>query len=300
MVLNMEELKKLNGLIIKAISGFYYVEAADAVYECKARGVFRKKGISPAVGDRVEITVLKEHDAEIEKIFPRKNLLARPPVANLDRLFIVAAAAEPAPNFLMIDKITAVAVSKNIEPIIIFTKTDLADCREFVRIYSKAGIKALEYSIKTEENKAEIIALLKDKLSAFTGNTGVGKSSLLNSLFPELKIATGEISKKLGRGKHTTRHSELYAVGGGSVADTPGFSSVDIERYEVLRKDEIACCFPEFEPYLTKCRFTSCSHTVEKGCEILSAVERGEISVSRHNSYKIMYDEVKNIPDWKK
>lgn len=292
-------MKTINGLIIKAISGFYYVEAADAVYECKARGAFRKKGLSPAVGDRVEITLQKEGSAEVEKILPRKNLLVRPPLANLDRLFVVASAAEPAPNPLIIDKITAVAVSKGIEPVVVFTKSDLADCKELLESYSKAGIKAMEYSIKTSEGREEIISMLKDKISAFTGNTGVGKSSLLNSLFPELEIATGEISKKLGRGKHTTRHSELYSVGGGYVADTPGFSTVDIERYELIQKDEIAYCFPEFEPYLTKCKFTSCSHTVEKGCEIIAAVERGEIPISRHNSYKMMYDEVKDIPSWK-
>ena len=291
-------MENLNGLIIKAISGFYYVEAADTLYECKARGVFRKKGISPSVGDRVIITVMNDNKASLDDVLPRKNYLIRPPLANLDQLFIVSSVAEPSANTVIIDKITAVAVSKGIEPVVIFTKSDLADCSELLDIYKKAGIKALQYSIKDRMGSDEIISLLENKISAFTGNTGVGKSSLLNSLFPNLNIETGEISRKLGRGRHTTRHSELYKVGGGYVADTPGFSTVDIERYEIIRRDELAYCFPEFEPYINNCKFTSCSHTCERGCAVIGAVNNGEIPVSRHNSYKFMYDEVKSIPDW--
>ncbi|MGN1457024.1 MAG: ribosome small subunit-dependent GTPase A [Acutalibacteraceae bacterium] len=291
-------METLNGLIIKAISGFYYVEAADTLYECKARGVFRKKGISPSVGDRVTITVMNDGKASLDDVLPRKNYLIRPPLANLDRLFIVSSVAEPSANTVIIDKITAVAVSKGIEPVVIFTKSDLADCGELLEIYKKAGIKALQYSIKDKTGSDEIISLLENRISAFTGNTGVGKSSLLNALFPDLNIETGEISRKLGRGRHTTRHSELYKVGGGYVADTPGFSTVDIERYEIIRRDELAYCFPEFEPYINNCKFTSCSHTCERGCAVIDAVNNGEIPVSRHNSYKFMYDEVKSIPDW--
>ena len=293
-------MEKLTGLIVKAISGFYYIEAADTLYECKARGAFRKKGISPAVGDRAVITVFDDNTVAVEEILPRRNYIIRPPLANLDRLFIVAAAAEPSPSTLIIDKITAVAADKGIEPVIIFTKSDLADCSELIDIYNSAGIKALSYSIKDGNGSDEIKGLLKGKISAFTGNTGVGKSSLLNSLFPVLDIETGEISRKLGRGRHTTRHSELYKVGGGYVADTPGFGTVDIERYEVVQKDALAYCFPEFEKYLTKCRFTSCSHTCEKGCAVLEAVKDGVISESRHASYVAMYNEVKDIQDWQK
>jgi ribosome biogenesis GTPase len=293
-------MEKLTGLIVKAISGFYYIEAADTLYECKARGAFRKKGISPAVGDRAVITVFDDNTVAVEEILPRRNYIIRPPLANLDRLFIVAAAAEPSPSTLIIDKITAVAADKGIEPVIIFTKSDLADCSELIDIYNSAGIKALSYSIKNGNGSDEIKELLKGKISAFTGNTGVGKSSLLNSLFPVLDIETGEISRKLGRGRHTTRHSELYKVGGGYVADTPGFGTVDIERYEVVQKDALAYCFPEFEKYLTKCRFTSCSHTCEKGCAVLEAVKDGVISESRHESYVAMYNEVKDIQDWQK
>lgn len=293
-------MEKLTGLIVKAISGFYYIEAADGVYECKARGVFRKRGVSPTVGDRAEITVFDDHTAALEDILPRKNYIVRPPLANLDRLFIVASVSEPAPSTLMLDKITAVAIHKGIEPVMVFTKTDLADSSELIDIYRSAGIPAFSYSIKERQGADEIIALLKGKISAFTGNTGVGKSSLLNSLFPGLEIATGEISRKLGRGRHTTRHSELYAVGGGYVADTPGFGTVDIERYEVVKKDDLAYCFPEFEAYLTDCRFTSCSHTCEKGCAVLEALKNGKIAPSRHASYVAMYDEVKELADWQK
>ncbi len=293
-------MEQLTGLIIKAVSGFYYVEAADAVYECKARGVFRRKGISPAVGDRARITLQGDDKAEVEEILPRKNYLVRPPLANLDRLFIVSSVSEPSPSTLIIDKICAVAVSKEIEPIVVFTKADLADCSELTDIYRRAGILCFEYSIKSENDKNRLISLLEGKISAFTGNTGVGKSSLLNSLFPELSIATAQISRKLGRGRHTTRHSELYKVAGGYVADTPGFSTVDIERYELIRKNDIAACFPEFGEFIPQCRFTGCAHLCEKGCAVIEAVENGIIPVSRHNSYKQMYEEVRNIPDWKK
>ena len=293
-------MEKLTGLIIKAISGFYYVEAADSIYECKARGAFRKKGISPAVGDKAVISVLEEGTAQVEEILPRKNYLVRPPLANLDRLFIVSSVSEPSPSTLIIDKISAVAVSKNIEPVVIFTKSDLADAERLVEIYRSAGITAMSFSTRLESDRQACISLLEGKISAFTGNTGVGKSSLLNALFPELSIETSEISRKLGRGRHTTRHSELYRVGGGYVADTPGFSTVDIERYELIRKNDIADCFPDFADYKDKCMFTGCSHTVEKGCAVLQAVADGAIQRSRHASYKAMYDEVKDIPDWKK
>ena len=288
----------MDGMILKAISGFYYVETAEKLYECKARGAFRKKGIRPCVGDRVRISTAEDGTGTVEEVLPRKNCLVRPPLANLDRLFIVSSVAEPSPNLSIIDKITAVAVSKTIEPVVVFTKSDLGDCTELLECYRQAGITALSYSIEMGEGKEAILALLKGKVSAFTGNTGVGKSSLLNSLFPELAIATGEISRKLGRGRHTTRHSELYPIGGGYVADTPGFSTVDIERYEMVELEKIPYCFPEFAQYLDKCRFTGCSHTVEKGCAVLAALAEGKIVPSGHASYQAMYQEVKAIPKW--
>ena len=290
--------KILTGLIVKAISGFYYVETAEMLYECKARGIFRKKGISPCVGDSVNISISADDKGTIDEILPRKNSIIRPPLANLDRLFIVSSVAEPSPNTIIIDKITAVAESKGIEPIIIFTKSDLADCSKLLEIYRNSGITALSYSIKTGEGKENIISLLENKISAFTGNTGVGKSSMLNSIFPEFDIQTAEISRKLGRGRHTTRHSELYKINGGYVADTPGFSTVDIERYEMIELEKIQYCFPEFDDYICRCQFTGCSHTVEKGCAVLQAVADGKIAKSRHESYKFMYNEVKAIPKW--
>ena len=290
--------KILTGLIVKAISGFYYVETAEMLYECKARGVFRKKGISPCVGDKVNISISHDGKGTVDEILPRKNSIIRPPLANLDRLFIVSSVAEPSPNMIIIDKITAVAVSKEIEPVIIFTKSDLGDCSKLLEIYRNSGITALSYSIKTGEGRENILSLLENKISAFTGNTGVGKSSMLNSLFPEFEIQTAEISKKLGRGRHTTRHSELYKINGGYVADTPGFSTVDIERYEVVELDKIQYCFPEFDDYIYNCRFTGCSHTVEKGCAVLQAVRDGKIAKSRHESYQFMYNEVKAIPKY--
>lgn len=248
-------METLTGLIIKAISGFYYVEAADALYECRARGIFRKRNIKPAVGDTAEISVASDGTATVEEIAPRRNYIVRPPLANLDRLFITASVCDPAPNLYVIDKITAVAADKGIEPVIVLTKSDLGSCEELLRLYRQAGLRAISYSIETQEGKQELLKLIHGKISAFTGNTGVGKSSLLNSVFPELSIETGEISKKLGRGRHTTRHSELYKLGGGYVADTPGFSAVDIERYEIVSRENLPFCFPEMEQYLTACRF---------------------------------------------
>ncbi|MGN0537285.1 MAG: ribosome small subunit-dependent GTPase A [Acutalibacteraceae bacterium] len=286
------------GMIIKAVGGFYYVETAEGLLECKARGIFRKKGISPSVGDRVTLSVPENGYPFIEEIKERKNILVRPPIANLDLLFIVTSVTDPSPNLFVIDKMTAVAVKKNIEPIIVVTKSDLGDYRPLEEIYRTAGFKVIPYSIYESKNTTAIHNLLKGHLSAFIGNTGVGKSSLLNTILPELNIKTGEISQKLGRGRHTTRHSELFHVDGGYVADTPGFSTVDVERYELIRSVELADCFPEFEDYLNQCRFTSCTHVCEQGCAVLSAVQEGKIMPSRHNSYKSMYEEAKAIKDW--
>ncbi|MBQ7203639.1 MAG: ribosome small subunit-dependent GTPase A [Eubacterium sp.] len=296
--------KTTNGKIIKGIGGFYYVEADDVIYECKARGNFRKQGISPLVGDNVEISVNEAELAEnrIEKIYERKNVLVRPPLANLDRLFIVASLVDPTINTLILDKLIAIAEYKNIEPIIVITKTDLDDSyKKYEDIYISAGYKVVECDNESGKGADEIKELLKGKISAFSGNTGVGKSSLLNNIFPDLELATGETSKKLGRGKHTTRHCELFKVEGGYIADTPGFSSLDIERCEKIYKDDLPYCFKEFEPYLDKCRFqTNCSHINDKGCAVAQAVKDGEISPLRHQSYITMYNEVKDIKEWQK
>ena len=288
------------GIIVRLLGGFYYVDTGGSIIECKARGIFRKKGLSPVVGDNVVISIEKEGYAAISEILPRKNSIVRPAVANIDKLFIVSSVCEPEPNLFIVDKMTATAFYKNIEPVLIFSKSDMLSAEKYLEIYGKAGIKAVSFSSKTGEGADKVRALLKDSVAAFTGNSGVGKSSLLNFLFPELNIATGDISKKLGRGRHTTRSVELYKTESGYVADTPGFSTVDLERYEIISKDMLAGTFPEFKDYINTCQFTSCAHICEKGCAIIEAVKQGKISKSRHKSYVEMYNEVKDIKEWQK
>lgn len=290
----------IDGRIIKGIGGFYYVETTDAIYECKARGIFRKQGISPLVGDTVKISVNVNAENTIDDIIDRKNSLVRPPLANLDQLFIVASLVDPNINTTVIDRLIGIAELKNIEPIIVLTKIDLSQDAEYYKnIYEKAGFKVILCDNNTGRGSDEVRELIKGKISAFTGNTGVGKSSLLNSIDSSLEISTGETSKKLGRGKHTTRHCELYKINGGYVADTPGFSYIDLERYEKIMKDDLPLCFREFEPFLDKCRFqTNCSHINDKGCAVVDAVNKGLISKERHQSYIDIYNEVKDIKEW--
>lgn len=287
------------GKLIKGIGGFYYVKCDGEVYECKARGNFRKQKISPLVGDNVEFNVFENSENAIENILPRKNELIRPPLANLDTLFIVSSLTDPKVNTEIIDNLIAICEYKKIEPVIVFTKTDLDDSGEYYKnIYTNAGFKVILCDNNTGSGSQEIRELLKGKSSAFTGNTGVGKSSLLNNIFPNLKLKTGETSKKLGRGKHTTRQCELFDTDGGYVADTPGFSSLDFQKCERILKDDLPYCFREFVEYLPYCKFSTCSHTNDKGCAVLKAVEDGKISKSRHNSYVSMYEEVKNYKEW--
>lgn len=289
----------IKGKIIKGIGGFYYVETADTVYECKARGNFRNKKIIPLVGDDVEISVNENAENRIENILERKNSLVRPPLANIDKLFIVSSIVDPFINTYNIDKMTALAEYKGIEPIIVLTKIDLSDDYEkYAETYISSGFTVITCNNLNGEGSEKVLPLLKEKISAFSGNTGVGKSSLLNVIDPRLSLKTGETSKKLGRGKHTTRHCELFKVGGGYVADTPGFSSIDFEKGETILKDDLFDCFREFKPYFGQCKFTSCAHINENGCAVCAAVKNGEISESRHNSYVKMYKDVKNIKEW--
>ncbi len=291
-------MNRLDGIIIKGIGGFYYVDAAGEIYECKARGVFRKSGIKPLAGDRVSISINDKAENTIDEIYERKTVLPRPPVANVDRLFIVSSVCEPKPVFLIIDRLTALAVTKGIEPVVVFTKNDLESADEYVEVYRKAGIKTFAVSCVSGEGVDAVKEELKNHISAFCGNTGVGKSSLLNAIDPELALKTGEISDKLGRGRHTTRHSELFKVDGGYVADTPGFSSFETDETELILKDDLPYAFKEFEPYIGQCKFTSCLHMKDKGCRIIQAVEDGEIPVSRHESYCSMMEQAKNIKEW--
>lgn len=287
-----------NGIIIKLTGGFYYVEADDEIYECKARGSFRNKEQSPVVGDRVRIAVMEDGYHSIEEIYERNNLLVRPALSNLDLLIIVVSAAEPAPNTVIIDKLTAASVSLGITPVIVFSKTDLQNVDELSHIYSKAGFRTFLYSDGDKDSVNRIKSELSHKLIAFIGNSGVGKSTLINNLYPELSLETGQISKKLGRGRHTTRTVELFKTTDGYIADTPGFSTIDLERYNLWDKEKLMHYFPEFEDYLGQCMFTSCMHTCEKGCAVIDAVSRGDIPESRHTSYVEMYNEVKDIKPW--
>ena len=292
-------MKTLNGTIIKGIGGFYYVEAADEIYECKARGVFRKEKLSPLVGDKVTISINENAENTIDEIMPRKNALTRPPVVNIDNLIIVVSTVEPKPSTLVIDKLIAVAEHKNIEPIIVITKSDLASAQEIFDIYTLAGFKKIIVSNETKDGVDEVKAVLKDKISALTGNSGVGKTSLLNNIDETLALKTAQISKKLGRGRHTTRQAELYRVCDGFVVDTPGFSSFEIDKSDIILKDELAYCFRDFSDYIEKCKFyPSCTHTADKGCAVVEAVNEGKISKSRHNSYVQLYNEVKDIKEW--
>lgn len=283
---------------MKAIGGFYYVRCDGKEYECKARGSFRKSGNSPVVGDKVVISVPDEGFASIEEIRPRINKLKRPALANIDTLVIVCSTVDPEPNFTVIDKMTAAAVNNNMIPAIVVSKNDLRSGERIAEIYRNSEFPVFLCSPDDTEDVNKLKAFLKGKVSAFTGNSGVGKSTLINRIFPELDLQTGQISRKLGRGKHTTRVVELFEIDGCFVADTPGFSTVDLQRYEMIDKTRLQYCFPEFEKYLGGCQFTSCSHTCEKGCRILQAVADGEIEQSRHKSYVAMYNEVKDIKEW--
>ena len=288
----------LNGILMKAIGGFYYVRCDGKEYECKARGSFRKSGNSPVGGDNVVISVPEEGFASIEEIKPRINKLKRPALANIDTLVIVCSTVDPEPNFTVIDKMTAAAVNNNMIPAIVVSKNDLKSGERIAEIYRNSEFPVFLCSPDDTEDVNRLKAFLKGKVSAFTGNSGVGKSTLINRIIPELELQTGQISRKLGRGKHTTRVVELFEIDGCFVADTPGFSTVDLQRYEMIDKTQLQYCFPEFEKYLGECQFTSCSHTCEKGCRILQAVADDEIEPSRHKSYVAMYNEVKDIKEW--
>ena len=292
--------RTVEGRICKAVGGFYYLQpAAGPLLECRARGAFRKEGVTPCVGDLAEAELTAGGKGYLVRVLPRKNALIRPPVANIDLLVLVVSTVSPAPNRFVLDKMLAVAEYKGIEPVLAVTKSDLRRDPELLADYRRAGFPCYEVSAATGEGIGGLRELFAGgRLAVFTGNTGAGKSSLLNALVPGLELATGAVSEKLGRGRHTTRHVELFPVGGGYLADTPGFSSVELERFAVIRKEELAGCFREFEPYLGRCRFTNCSHTGEKGCAVVEAVREGAIVPSRFESYKALYADAKKTPDW--
>ena len=288
----------MKGYIVKGIGGFYYVRTEEGVIECKPRGIFRKQKITPVAGD--EVTLETENGAAvIAEIAPRKNVFVRPPVANLDVLFLVASTTQPTPSTLVLDKLSAIAVDKGVQPVIVCTKADLGEV-EFLRsAYERSTLPFIAIRYDSGEGLDEVRQWISGRLCAFCGNSGVGKSTLLNTLLPQAERETSAISQKLGRGRHTTRHVELFELPqGGYVADTPGFSAVDLEKFQVILKDELAGCFREMRPYEGKCRFTGCSHTKEKGCAVLEAVQEGKIAPSRHQSYVALYEQAKNIKEW--
>jgi len=246
----------------------------------------------------VRVVTEDNTDPVIAEIHDRRNYLVRPPLANLDGIVFVNSCIEPLPNRFVLDKLVAIADSKGIEPLIVFTKTDLKEAGELIDIYKSIGIEVCLVNNITGDGADSVLRFIEGKTTAFVGNSGVGKSSLMNVLFPELSLETAHISKKLGRGRHTTRQVEMYKLAGGYVADTPGFSTVETERYCRIPKGELDAAFREFGEFRTECRFANCAHIKEKGCAVVEALEAGKIPRSRYDSYLRMYEEASKINEW--
>ena len=290
--------ERMTGRILRSISGFYDVQTPGKVVTCRARGILRKEGNSPLTGDMVEITVEKGKGM-VEKILPRKNHFIRPAVANIDALVVFAANVNPVTEPYLIDRVAAIAGDQEVPVYLCVNKCDLDPAVDLVRIYKNAGFPVICTSAETGEGVQQLMELIRGKLVAFTGNSGVGKSSILNRLAPELKLATGEVSEKLGRGRHTTRHVELYRLGEDTyVADTPGFSSFDTDQMEVILKENLQYAFPDFGKYIGQCRFDDCSHRKEPDCAVRAAWEAGEIEKTRYDSYLRLYEKSSQINLW--
>ena len=283
----------MTGIVYECVGGVYSVKTPDGFVSCTARGLFRKDDTVVLTGDRVNV-----ENGVITEIMPRKNSLTRPPVANIDKLFLVAAVSSPDPNLYNIDKMLAVAEYHDIEPIIVFSKSDLDDCLGIAEIYNGLPYKVFSVSTDSERDIEKIRAEIKGSVCVMSGLSGVGKSTLLNRLDPSLELKTGAISKKLGRGKNTTRTSRFFDVSGGVIADTPGFSSLSFESYDIRNRAFLADCFPEFENYKKNCRFTDCSHKKEKDCGVLEALKDGKIKPTRHENYCRMYQELGVYKPW--
>lgn len=292
--------ERRTGRIVRSLSGFYDVQTPAGVVTCRGRGSLRRGGESPLTGDMVEITV-EGGKGMVERILPRKNAFVRPAVANVDALVVFAANVNPVTEPFLIDRVAAIAGDQGVEVYICINKCDLDPAVDLERIYTRAGFPVIRASAQTGEGVARLRSLLSGKLTAFTGNTGVGKSSMLNALCPGLELATGQVSQKLGRGRHTTRHVELFALDDNTyVADTPGFASFDTEQMEIILKENLQYAFRDFAPYLGECQFHDCSHRAEPGCAVRRAVEAGEIEASRYKSYLQLYDQYSRIKEWER
>ena len=290
--------EKRTGRILRSLSGFYDVQTPEGMVTCRARGILRKEGNSPLTGDVVNITVEKGKGM-VESILPRRNSFVRPAVANVDALVVFAANVNPVTEPFLIDRVAAIAGDQEVEVVLCINKCDLDPALDLVRIYKNAGFSVITTSAETGEGVEQLRSLIQGKLVAFTGNSGVGKSSILNRLCPQLQLPVGEVSEKLGRGRHTTRHVELYSLGEDTyVADTPGFSSFDTDQMDIILKENLQYAFPDFGAYIGECRFDDCSHRKEPGCAVRAALEAGEIEPTRYDSYLRLYDKASQINLW--
>ena len=290
--------KTSTGRIIRSLSGFYEVRTAQGTVTCRARGSLRRTHEVPLTGDMVEISVEKGKGM-VEKILPRRNQFVRPAVSNVDALVVFAANTNPVTEPFLIDRVAAIAGDQEVEVILCVNKCDLDPAEDLIRIYNHAGFRVIAASAETGEGVEELRNLIRGKLVAFTGNSGVGKSSILNRLCPELKLPTGEVSEKLGRGRHTTRHVELYDLGEETyVADTPGFSSFDTDQMDVILKENLQYAFPDFQDHIGACQFRDCTHRKEPGCAVTAALAAGEIEPTRYDSYLRLYEKASQIKVW--
>ena len=293
-------LEKRTGRILRSLSGFYDVQTPAGLVTCRGRGILRKSGMEPLTGDLVEVSVEKGRGM-VERVLPRKNSFVRPAVANMDALVIFAANVNPVTEPFLIDRVAAIAGDQEVPVYICVNKCDLDPAVDLVRIYEHAGFQVIRASAETGEGVEELRQLIRGKLTAFTGNSGVGKSSMLNRLCPQLGLATGEVSEKLGRGRHTTRHVELYCLEEDTfVADTPGFSSFDTDQMELMLKENLQYAFPDFGPYIGSCQFHDCSHRAEPGCAVTAAVASGDVERTRYDSYLRLYEKSSQIKLWER
>ena len=286
------------GRIVRSLSGFYEVRTPGGLVTCRARGILRKDRVTPLTGDIAEIT-LERGKGMVDKILPRRNSFVRPAVANVDALVVFAANVNPITEPFLIDRVAAIAGDQEVPVYLCVNKCDLDPGADLVSIYESAGFPVICTSAETGQGVEKLRSLLRGKLTAFTGNSGVGKSSILNRLCPELELPVGEVSERLGRGRHTTRHVELYDLGEDTfVADTPGLSSFDTDQMDVILKENLQYAFPDFGQYLGKCQFHDCSHRAEPGCAVREALERGELQPTRYDSYLRLYEKASQVRRW--